>query len=81
MDVHRIARCHLFQKHAVVLHQQDGGRVLEDEVFHLHAGKHVDVVERLIPDIQVRRRTEAFAQQDLLFLALTERFQRPVECA
>lgn len=43
--------------------------VFEQQLFDLHAGKDIDVVERLVPDIQMCRLAQAFGQQHLLFLA------------
>ena len=47
---------------AVVLDEQQRRLVFEQQLFDLHAGKDVDVVERLVPDIQMRRLAQAFGQ-------------------
>lgn len=40
-----------------------------DEIFELHTGIHVDVVERFVPDIQVRPLAEASGKENLFLLA------------
>ena len=60
-----------------MLHEQNGRLVFEQQVFYLHAGKDVNVVERFIPDIQMRLLTQAFGEQDFLFLPLAE-FVQPL---
>ena len=46
----------------------------EDEVLDLHAGKGVDVVERLIPDVEVSALAQAQGQQRLFLLPVAEFF-------
>ena len=70
---------HILQKHFVVFDQQEGGLVGLNQRFDLHAAEYVDVVERLVPDVEMRRRAEAGGQQNFLFLALAEGRQRLVE--
>ena len=55
-----------------MLHEQNGGLVFEQQVLYLHAGKDINVVERFIPDIQMRLFAQAFGKQNLLFLPLAE---------
>lgn len=57
---------------AVMLHEQDGRGVGEQQFFDLHAGDDVDEVERFVPDMQVDGLAEALRDQDLLLLAAAE---------
>lgn len=39
-----------------MLDKKHGGLIGFQQLFYLHSGKYVDVVQRFIPNIQVRRR-------------------------
>ena len=55
LHLHRFC-CDLPAKCLIVLHKQ-GGLRFEQELLDLHPGKHIDKVQRLIPQIKVRRLT------------------------
>ena len=52
-----------------MLHQEHGGPVPEDQLLQLHPGKQVDVVQGLVPHVQVGPPAQAGRQQDLFLLA------------
>ena len=62
--------CDVFHKTPVVLDENHGRRALPEQRFQLHAGDHIDEVERLIPDKQMRLFAQAFCDQNLFLLAL-----------
>ena len=51
-----------------MFHEKHGGLILQQQFFYLHSGKHVDIIERLIPHIQVGRCEQAGGDQQFLFL-------------
>ena len=63
-------RCDPPAEACVMLHKQHGGLVFQQKRFDLHPGKHIDIIERLVPDIKMGRRCQAGCQKDLLFLPL-----------
>jgi len=56
--------CCDFMKRTVVLHKQHGGLEFLNQILDLHARKHVDEVQRFIPEVEVRVFAQAFGQQD-----------------
>ena len=67
-----LIRADAFKEHRVVLDQQHGGLVLGQQPFQLHAGEHVDVIQRLVPDVDMGRDAQAAGQQQLFLLQLYE---------
>ena len=63
-------RCDPPAEACVMLHKQHGGLVFQQKRFDLHPGKHIDIIERLVPYIKMGRRCQAGCQKDLLFLPL-----------
>ena len=57
-----------------MLDEQKRRLAAEDEVFDLHAGKGVDVVERLVPEVEVGALAQAQGQQRLFLLPVAEFF-------
>ena len=57
---------HILAEGLVVFHKQDRRLELNQQFFDLHPGDHVDIVHRLIPDVQVGRFADGFCQQYLL---------------
>ena len=53
----------------VVLHKDHGGPVLEDQLLQLDAGEQVDIVQRLVPDIQPSSCEQAARERSLFALA------------
>ena len=51
-----------------MLHKQQGGAKLQNELFELYAGYEVNIIERLVPDVQMRRRCERNGERDLFLL-------------
>ena len=60
---------HRLQKAGVVLHQQEGAGVVPQKGLQLHPGKHVHIVQRLVPDVQMGALAQAPGQQDLFLLS------------
>ncbi len=61
-------RGHLVAEGPVVFHEEHRRPVLQQQLRDLDTGDHVDVVQRLVPDIEVRLLAEAPCQQHLLLL-------------
>lgn len=55
-----------------MLHHQQGGRVPQNEFFHLPSAEHINIVQRLVPYVEMRRHAQAPGQQKLLFLSLAQ---------
>ena len=60
----------LFHEPYVMFHHEHRGMYSFQQFFDLHAGEDIDVVQRFVPDVQVRRCQQAGGQQDLFLLAL-----------
>jgi hypothetical protein len=58
----------MIAEHPVMLCKQQGRAVFQDQLFDLDAAQHVDVIQRLIPDIEVRLLAQTAGQQDFLLL-------------
>ena len=56
---------------AVVLYQEHRGLIFQDQLLHLDAGKQVDIVQRLVPHIEVGALAQAGGQQELLPVSYT----------
>ena len=52
-----------------MLHKEEGGPVLQQQLLNLHPGEQVDIVQRLIPDIQVGALAQAGRDQHLFLLS------------
>ena len=62
-----------------MLHQQHGRCVFGEQPFQLHAGQDVDVIQRLIPNIQMGGDAQASRQQQLFLLSLGHALQWALE--
>lgn len=56
-------------KSGIVLDKQQRRAERQDELFYLDTGKNVDIVERFVPDIQVRPFAEAAGKRRFLSLS------------
>jgi hypothetical protein len=50
-----------------VLYEQKGGFVREEQFLDLHAGEHVNIVQRFVPDIQMRFFARLLARRTFFF--------------
>ena len=66
-------------EHPVVLHEQQGRPECLQQLLDLDAGENVDVVQRLVPDVQMGGLAQAAGQQHLFLLSLAVLLHRQVE--
>ena len=58
-------------EHTVVLDENDRRLEFQQQFLKLNAREHVHIIERLVPDKQVRRFAQASRQQNLFLLSFT----------
>ena len=52
-----------------MLHKNEGGTAFQNELFDLHPAPKVNVVEGLVPDVEMGLFAEAFGEKNFLLLA------------
>ena len=68
LQLHNLRR-HILAEGLIMLHKQDRGLVLLQHRLDLHSGDDVDVVHRLVPDVQVHGFADGTGEENLFLLA------------
>lgn len=72
-------RRHRFPKRPIVFHKDHRRAVILQQPFDLQSGIEVEIVQRFVPNVEMRLFAETFGEEDLLFLSFGIRSDIPFE--